>query len=119
MSGAIPPLPNTPSWRGAHLKHRGSFTVSYIIYVDDIWDSSVSEVTGYRGSISDRGNDVSSSSPRPDPFCTPPPPSTTYSEGLYLVVKQQERATHYSVSAIEVNKERNFTSTSLYVYDPR
>jgi hypothetical protein len=26
MSGAIPPLPNTPSWRGAQLKHRDSFT---------------------------------------------------------------------------------------------
>jgi hypothetical protein len=22
MSGTIPPLPNTPSWRGAQLKHR-------------------------------------------------------------------------------------------------
>jgi len=26
MSGAIPPLPNTPSWRGAQLKHRDNFT---------------------------------------------------------------------------------------------
>jgi hypothetical protein len=26
MSGAIPPLPNTPSWRGAHLKHGEDFT---------------------------------------------------------------------------------------------
>jgi hypothetical protein len=26
MSGAIPPLPNTPSWRGAQLKHRENFT---------------------------------------------------------------------------------------------
>jgi hypothetical protein len=26
MSGAIPPLPNTPSWRGAQLKHRDLFT---------------------------------------------------------------------------------------------
>jgi hypothetical protein len=26
MSGAIPPLPNTPPWRGAHLKHRDNFT---------------------------------------------------------------------------------------------
>jgi hypothetical protein len=24
--GAIPPLPNTPSWRGAQLKHRDNFT---------------------------------------------------------------------------------------------
>jgi hypothetical protein len=26
MSGAIPPLPNTPSWRGTQLKHRDKFT---------------------------------------------------------------------------------------------
>jgi hypothetical protein len=26
MSGAIPPLPNTPPWRGAQLKHRDNFT---------------------------------------------------------------------------------------------
>jgi hypothetical protein len=26
MSGAIPPFPNTPSWRGAELKHRNNFT---------------------------------------------------------------------------------------------
>jgi hypothetical protein len=26
MGGAIPPLPNTPSWRGAQLKHRDNFT---------------------------------------------------------------------------------------------
>jgi hypothetical protein len=26
MNGAIPPLPNTPSWRGAQLKHRDNFT---------------------------------------------------------------------------------------------
>jgi len=26
MRGAIPPLPHTPSWRGAQLKHRDSFT---------------------------------------------------------------------------------------------
>jgi hypothetical protein len=26
MCGAIPPLPNTPSWRGAQLKHRDTFT---------------------------------------------------------------------------------------------
>jgi hypothetical protein len=25
MTGAIPPLPNTPSWRGAQLKHRDNF----------------------------------------------------------------------------------------------
>jgi hypothetical protein len=26
MRGAIPPLLNTPSWRGAQLKHRDNFT---------------------------------------------------------------------------------------------
>jgi len=26
MCEATPPLPNTPSWRGASLKHRDSFT---------------------------------------------------------------------------------------------
>jgi len=26
MSGDIPPLPNTPSWRDAPLKHRDNFT---------------------------------------------------------------------------------------------
>jgi len=26
MSGVIPPLPNTSSWRCAQLKHRGNFT---------------------------------------------------------------------------------------------
>jgi hypothetical protein len=30
MGGAIPPLPNTPSWRGAHLKHRENFTFTFI-----------------------------------------------------------------------------------------
>jgi hypothetical protein len=28
MSGAIPPLPNKPSWRGAQLKHRDNFTLN-------------------------------------------------------------------------------------------
>jgi len=26
MRGAIPPLPHTPSWRGAQLNHRDKFT---------------------------------------------------------------------------------------------
>jgi len=30
MSGAIPSLFNTPSWRGAQLKHRDNFT--FILY---------------------------------------------------------------------------------------
>jgi hypothetical protein len=31
MSGAIPPLPNMPSWRGAQLKHRDNFTFPFTI----------------------------------------------------------------------------------------
>jgi hypothetical protein len=30
MSGAVSPLPNTPSWRGAQLKHRDNFTLPYL-----------------------------------------------------------------------------------------
>jgi len=29
MSGAIPPLPNEPSWRGAQLKRRDNFTFNF------------------------------------------------------------------------------------------
>jgi len=29
MHGDIPPLPNTPSWRGAYLKHRDNFTFTF------------------------------------------------------------------------------------------
>jgi hypothetical protein len=29
MIGAIPPLPNTPSWRGAQLKDRDNFTFTF------------------------------------------------------------------------------------------
>jgi hypothetical protein len=32
MRGAIPPLPNTPSWHGAQLKHRGNFTFTLQTY---------------------------------------------------------------------------------------
>jgi hypothetical protein len=32
MGGAIPPLPQTPSWRGALLKHRDNFTF-YLYYI--------------------------------------------------------------------------------------
>jgi hypothetical protein len=32
MSGAIPPLPNKPSWRSAQLKHRDNFTFYYYDY---------------------------------------------------------------------------------------
>jgi hypothetical protein len=31
MSGAIPALTNTPSWRGAQLKHKDNFTFTYTI----------------------------------------------------------------------------------------
>jgi hypothetical protein len=34
MSGAIHPLPNTPSWRGAYLKHRDNFTF-YLYSVEE------------------------------------------------------------------------------------
>jgi hypothetical protein len=30
MSGDIPPLPNTHSWRGAQLKHRDNFTFTLL-----------------------------------------------------------------------------------------
>jgi hypothetical protein len=30
MLGTILPLPNTPSWRGAKLKHRDNFTFTFI-----------------------------------------------------------------------------------------
>jgi hypothetical protein len=32
MSGAIPPLPNTPSWGGAELKKHRDFTFLYFTY---------------------------------------------------------------------------------------
>jgi hypothetical protein len=32
MRGVIPPVPNTSSWRGAQLKHRGNFTFIFISY---------------------------------------------------------------------------------------
>jgi hypothetical protein len=34
MSGAIPPLPNTPSWRFAQLKHRDNFTFTLCLQGD-------------------------------------------------------------------------------------
>jgi hypothetical protein len=36
MRGAIPPLPNTHSWRGAQLKHRDNFT----FIIEDLEHSS-------------------------------------------------------------------------------
>jgi hypothetical protein len=32
MSGAIPPLPNTSSWRAAQSKHRDSFTFTFYLW---------------------------------------------------------------------------------------
>jgi hypothetical protein len=32
MTGAISPLPNTPSWRVAQLKHRDNFTFFTLLY---------------------------------------------------------------------------------------
>jgi hypothetical protein len=32
MSGAIPPLPNKPTWHGALLKHRDNFTFTFYLY---------------------------------------------------------------------------------------
>jgi hypothetical protein len=29
MSGPSPPLPNTPPWHGAQLKHKGNFTFTF------------------------------------------------------------------------------------------
>jgi len=29
MGGAVPPLPDTPSWRGAQLKHRDNLPLSF------------------------------------------------------------------------------------------
>jgi uncharacterized Tic20 family protein len=33
MSGAVPPLPNTPSWRDIQLKNRNNFTIIVIIII--------------------------------------------------------------------------------------
>jgi hypothetical protein len=33
MRGAIPPLPNMPSWRGAQLKYRDKFIIITIIII--------------------------------------------------------------------------------------
>jgi hypothetical protein len=82
MHAAIPPFPNTPSWRGAQLKHRGNFTFTFKARLDA--DASSSGVptrcpcellmsqmlrscgTDDRGSNSGRGWEFSSSPQRPD-----------------------------------------------------
>jgi hypothetical protein len=49
MSGAISPLPNTPSWRGAQLKHRDNFTLPlplpYVIETAFLSNPKVSHLT--------------------------------------------------------------------------
>jgi hypothetical protein len=42
MNGAIPPLPNTPSWNCAHLKHRDNFTFTF--YVQEAYMNMKTEV---------------------------------------------------------------------------
>jgi hypothetical protein len=36
MHGAIPPLPNTPSWRGAQLKNSDNFTAGMDTIIESI-----------------------------------------------------------------------------------
>jgi hypothetical protein len=57
----VPPLANTPSWRGAQLQHRDNFTLLYyiinkIIFVLYSHDSSVGIALGY--GLDDRGSRV-------------------------------------------------------------
>jgi hypothetical protein len=42
MSGAIPPLPNTPSLRGAQLKHRDNFTFTFNVEAGSATEMKVS-----------------------------------------------------------------------------
>jgi hypothetical protein len=46
MHGAITQLPNTPSWRGAQLKHRDNFTfLPYLlIFTEDIKESLMGQI---------------------------------------------------------------------------
>jgi hypothetical protein len=47
MSGAIPALPNKPSWRGAQLKHRDNFTsVYHTTFPNNYFVAYVSQVCG-------------------------------------------------------------------------
>jgi hypothetical protein len=39
MTGALPPLPNTPSWRGAQLKHRDNFIFTFYHAMEACWES--------------------------------------------------------------------------------
>jgi hypothetical protein len=38
VRGAIPPLPNTPSWCGAQLKHRDNFTFTFITLLLSLYE---------------------------------------------------------------------------------
>jgi hypothetical protein len=40
MGGAILPLPNTPPWRGAQLKHRDNFTFIIEVHIK-FWSDSL------------------------------------------------------------------------------
>jgi hypothetical protein len=64
MSGAIPRLPNTPSWRGAQLKHRDNFTFTFFFCSCLICGKSDSN-------FSLNNNSVKVCFQRPDTFSTP------------------------------------------------
>jgi hypothetical protein len=49
MRGAIPPLPNTSSWRGVELKHRDNFIFTLLLFTD--WMSGVLGFDSRRGLI--------------------------------------------------------------------
>jgi hypothetical protein len=50
MSGAIPPLPNTPSWRRAQLKHRDNFTLHNYIKIYNIIQNHIPRKTFFPSS---------------------------------------------------------------------
>jgi len=62
MRGAIPPVPNTPSWRGAQLNHRGDLTFTHThthtcsVDSEDDYERLMRKITGRSGQISLRGN---------------------------------------------------------------
>jgi hypothetical protein len=49
MSGAIPPLPNTPSWCGAQLKHRDNFTFPFTLFSLSIFVLILGRETKFHG----------------------------------------------------------------------
>jgi hypothetical protein len=52
MRGAIPLLPNAPSWRGARLKHRDNF--SYFTDYCVAWISSIKYISNSRQNKGDK-----------------------------------------------------------------